>query len=98
MGAYKQGKTTCVRTCGSKRGGAYFQDNKVIVITKLYIERRKISRRLKGRLKEYSATTDEHERYVVILCIAKTKTNDIVYIINNTDLNFCKICSVFVKN
>ena len=42
------------------------------MIAELYIhvERRKISRRLKGRLKEYSAVTDEHERYVMILCIA----------------------------
>ena len=45
------------------------------MVTKLDIERRKISRRLKAKLKEYSATTDEHERYVMTFCMAETKTN-----------------------
>ena len=44
------------------------------MVTKLYTERRKISRRLKTKLKEYSATTDERERYVMTLCMAETKT------------------------
>jgi hypothetical protein len=69
-------------------------------MTKLHIERRKISRRLKGRLKEYSATTDEHERYVMILWLKPKLLWVCVYalITTNADLNFYKICSVFVKN
>ena len=43
------------------------------MVIKLYIERRKISRRFKGRLKEYSATTDEHERYVMTLCMPRNE-------------------------